>query len=145
MVERLIKKFTKKEEELVSILIQLGYRRTVANVLVYIANTGDVNSRDIERGTELRQPEVSLAIKDMTEWGWVKEQKQQNDGPGRKVRFFRLAKPFVEIVMDIESTRIRESQHLLTLIRAVRDHVSGRIPPPNWVAHPVAPNVPERN
>ncbi len=120
-----VTKFTKKEEELVSILMQLGYRRTIANVLVYIANTREVNSRDIERGTELRQPEVSLAIQDLEKWGWVEERKLEKEGSGRKVRLFRLAKPFADIVTDIENTRKSESQHHLTLIRTVRDQVTG--------------------
>jgi predicted transcriptional regulator len=120
-----VTKFTKKEEELISILMQLGYRRTIANVLVYIANTREVISRDIERGTELRQQEVSLAIQDLEKWGWVEERKLEKEGSGRKVRLFRLAKPFADIVTDIENKRTRESRHHLTLIRTVRDQVSG--------------------
>jgi predicted transcriptional regulator len=60
--------FTEKEEEFANLLIEIGTKRNVAKVLVFLANTPEATSRAIERGTDLRQPEVSIchAVPDRT-------------------------------------------------------------------------------
>jgi len=63
MKEQTIQLFTDKEEEFVNLLIEIGTKKTVAQMLVFLANTSTATSRDLERGTDLRQPEVSIAIK----------------------------------------------------------------------------------
>ena len=51
--------FTQDEEDLADLLIKTGLKRNVARVLVYLAHNPEATSREIERGTDLRQPEVS--------------------------------------------------------------------------------------
>ena len=63
MKEQTIQLFTDKEEEFVNLLIEIGTKKTDAQMLVFLANTPTATSRDLERGTDLRQPEVSIAIK----------------------------------------------------------------------------------
>ena len=46
--------FTEKEEEFTNLLITVGLPRIVAKVLVFLANTREASSRDIERGADLR-------------------------------------------------------------------------------------------
>ena len=60
MVTQNVMYFTDKEVEFVHLLVNIGIQRTVATVLVFLANTTGATSRDIERGTDLRQPEVRL-------------------------------------------------------------------------------------
>ena len=43
--------FTEKEEEFANLLIEIGTKRNVAKVLVFLANTPEATSRAIERGT----------------------------------------------------------------------------------------------
>ncbi len=71
MKEQSILVFTDKEEEFVNLLIKIGIKKTVAQTLVFLANTPEATSRELERGTDLRQPEVSIAIKYLDEQGWV--------------------------------------------------------------------------
>jgi predicted transcriptional regulator len=54
--------FTDKEENFVNLLIDIGTRKKITRVLVYLANTPEATSREIERDTDLRQPEVSTSI-----------------------------------------------------------------------------------
>jgi predicted transcriptional regulator len=55
--------FTDREEEFVNLLIRVGTRKAVALLLVFLARKPKATSLEIERGTDLRQPEVSIAIK----------------------------------------------------------------------------------
>ena len=55
-----------------NLLIEIGTSKNVAKMLVFLANTPEATSRDLERGTDMRQPEVSIAIKYLTDQGWIK-------------------------------------------------------------------------
>ena len=93
MLTKTIQLFTEKEEEFVNLLIEIGTRRNVAKMLVYLANIKEATSREIERGTDLRQPEVSIAIKYLEEQGWIKSWKTPSDKKGRPVWNYALAVP----------------------------------------------------
>ena len=58
MRQEKIQYFTEKEEEFVNLLIEIGMKKIVAKVLVFFAGTPEATSRDIERGADMRQPEV---------------------------------------------------------------------------------------
>jgi predicted transcriptional regulator len=51
-------------------------------VLVYLANTEEVASRDIEHGLDIRQPEVSAAMGYLTEKKWVSFRENRNESKG---------------------------------------------------------------
>jgi predicted transcriptional regulator len=114
-----------EEYRLVTILRDLGFKKTTACVLVYLTNVREASSRDIERGTGLRQPEVSLAIKEMDAWGWIAQQEHKNPGRGRRIKLFRLTKPFTRIAAEIETMKRKEAENDLQQVRKMRDHVSG--------------------
>jgi predicted transcriptional regulator len=116
--------FSKKEYEIVTILRELGFGRTTAKVLVYLAHVEEASSRDIERGTGLRQPEVSLAMQELKEWDWVAEREADRNGPGRKITFFRLAKPFAKIVADIGNRKKTEVRLCLARVQKIRNSLS---------------------
>ena len=71
MPGRNVQYFTEKEEEFTHLLIGIGFPRTVAKLLVLLGNTPEATSRDIERGADLRQPEVSIAMQYLHEQGWI--------------------------------------------------------------------------
>ena len=56
MLTKIIQLFTEKDEEFVNHLIEIGTRKNVAKMLVYLASIKEATSREIERGTDLRQP-----------------------------------------------------------------------------------------
>jgi predicted transcriptional regulator len=74
MQQKEIVLLTEEEEECVRLLMKIGTKRTVAQLLVYLAKTRDATSREIERGTDLRQPKVSMAIRFLDERGWITSQ-----------------------------------------------------------------------
>jgi predicted transcriptional regulator len=114
-----------EEYELVTILRELGFKKTTACVLVYLANVREASSRDIERGTDIRQPEVSLAIKEMDARGWIAKREQDTPGRGRRIKLFRLTKPFARIAADIDNEKRKEAENVLVLVRKMQDQVSG--------------------
>ena len=72
MRQETVEYFTDKEEEFANLLIEIGTKKNVAKVLVFLANTPEATSRAIERGTDMRQPEVSIAMKYLMNQDWIK-------------------------------------------------------------------------
>ena len=117
--------FTEKEEEFTELLMGLGLKRNVAKVLVYLANTKESTSRDIERGTDLRQPEVSIAMRFLTtEVNWVKSRESRAESKGRPVKIYELARPITEIMDSIEKDKKREAKTQLDLIQKLREYIA---------------------
>jgi predicted transcriptional regulator len=114
--------FTEKEEEFVSLLVGIGTRPQVAKLLVFLANVPEASSRSIERGTNLRQPEVSIAMKYLAERGWVSTRTEPATHKGRPVKIHQLALPITEIMNAIEKEKKSEARDQLALIRKLRDY-----------------------
>lgn len=97
-----IKQLDEKDEEIAIILISLGMSRYVARTLSYLQDGNEVTSIELERGTGLRQPEVSLAMKELNERGWINEREEKKSGKGRPYKVYSLKVGFYEIVNELE-------------------------------------------
>jgi predicted transcriptional regulator len=116
--------FTQREEEFANLLIKIGTKRNVAKVLVYLAHTPEATSRDIERGTDLRQPEVSIAMASMMDQKWVESRENKADNKGRPVKIYKLAVPISEIMDIIEKEKRNEANNQLKMIQKLRDYIN---------------------
>jgi predicted transcriptional regulator len=116
--------FTEREEAITDILIGLGLKRNVARVLVYLSSTEEATSRMIERGTDMRQPEVSMAMRQLREHQWVKSTESKADSKGRPVKIYRLSYPISVIMDSIESEKRKEAKIQLDLIQKLRETIS---------------------
>ncbi|NPA75136.1 MAG: ArsR family transcriptional regulator [Euryarchaeota archaeon] len=94
--------FTKEDEKLSELLQRAGLPRNVARTLVFMRKRDEVKSIEIEKNTDLRQPEVSIAMKYLREKGWVKKRDIKKEGKGRPIHGYKLSKPFSKIVEEIE-------------------------------------------
>ncbi len=115
--------FTPREEEFASLLTQIGIKRNIAKVLVYLAHTSEASSREIERGTDLRQPEVSIAMAAMMNQSWVESHDSRAENKGRPVKIYRLARPIGEIMDVIEADKRAEANTQLQMIQKLREYI----------------------
>jgi predicted transcriptional regulator len=97
-----IKQLDKKGEEIASTLISLGLSKYVARTLSYLQNGKEVTSIELERGAGLRQPEVSIAMNELKERGWIKEREEKKQGKGRPYRIYSLKIGFDDIIAQLE-------------------------------------------
>ncbi|MGA8377842.1 MAG: helix-turn-helix domain-containing protein, partial [Methanoregula sp.] len=63
--------------------MQIGIKKNAAKVLVFLANSSEATSHAIERGTDLRQPEVSLAMRYLMDQGWIMSWESKAESKGR--------------------------------------------------------------
>ena len=122
MRQEIIHYFTETEEEFVNRLVKMGTRKNVATVLVFLANLPKATSREIERGTDMRQPEISMAMKYLIEQGWIRNYDSPAEKKGRPVKIYELAKPIAEIMDCIGREKNGLPKNKLAFIRKLRNY-----------------------
>jgi len=97
-----MKQLDEKDEEIADILMSLGMSRNVAMALSYLQNTNAATSVDLERVARLRQPEVSIAMRQLKERNWISEKEEKKPGKGRPYKIYTLKVGFNDIVAQLE-------------------------------------------
>jgi predicted transcriptional regulator len=115
--------FTEKEEDFANLLAKIGTTRNVARVLVFLASTPEATSRVIEQSADLRQSEVSIAMRYLIGKDWITRRESKPESKGRAVRLYRLSRPFHEIMDIIENEKRREATNQLALVQKLQYHL----------------------
>ena len=112
--------FTEKEEEVTNLLTNLGFKKRVAKVMIYLSSKPESTTHDIERGTDLRQPEVSLATGYLIDKKWLVCKEVREKKTGRPAKTFRLAKTLSEIFNSIEVQKKNETSAKMQMMKKLR-------------------------
>jgi predicted transcriptional regulator len=104
-----IKQLDKKDEEIADALIILGLSRNAATTLAYMQNTKSATSIELERSARLRQPEVSMTMKNLIELGWIDESEEKKPGKGRPFKIYSLKVGFKDIIAELEKQQKKAS------------------------------------
>lgn len=115
--------FSEHEEGFCQLLTMLGIRRNVARSLVFLASVQETTSRDVERGTDLRQPEVSLAMQHLVKRAWVSVRLYRPENRGRPGKVYSLALPLETILSVIEEEKRHEAIRTIQLTEKMYDFV----------------------
>jgi len=114
-------RFDDKDIEVVETLRSLGVPRKVSNMLAYLANGVEATSRDIERGSDLRQPEVSIALRTLRKHNWIEEKISRSDGTGRPMKVYRLKTPIEDILRFYEQEKMQEANKAMESIQRLKE------------------------
>jgi predicted transcriptional regulator len=74
----------------IEILKSLKMPRGAAALITYLSNTSEATSREIEMGTGISQPNVSIAMRTLHENNWVTEREVRRGGKGRPKKIYSL-------------------------------------------------------
>jgi predicted transcriptional regulator len=121
MKQKTVQYFTKEEEKFANLLTDIGLKKNVSILMVFLANTPVATSREIERGSDMRQPEVSVAMKYLIDKGWAKESGDPSRTKGRPQKKYSLAVPMKDILAIIEKEKNHETETRLKLVRKMKD------------------------
>ncbi len=120
MKESFVLRFDEKDIEVVETLRSLGVPRKVSNMLAYLASGTEATSRDIERGSDLRQPEVSIALRTLRKNNWIEEKVCKSDGTGRPMKVYKLRTPIEEILHFYEQEKLNEANKAMQSIQRLK-------------------------
>lgn len=113
--------FDERDLEFIDILRNLNISRNVASTLAYLSSVDEATSKDLELGSELRQPEVSIAMRELRSYGWIDEREIKKEGKGRPMKVYRLALPLHEIVNHLERQTREEAQRTMENIEKLKN------------------------
>ena len=119
--EDTVKVLDEKDLEFIDTLRSLKVPRNVAALIIYLANVNEATSKDIEVGTNLRQPEVSIGMRTLRQNNWIEQRNIRTDGKGRPRILYRLNVPIEKIVQHYEEERNRESAIVMGSIQRLKD------------------------
>jgi predicted transcriptional regulator len=121
MREKKPRNMNEKEYEMVELLRKLDMNRPVALTIATLASGDEITSREIEATSDLRQPEVSIAMRFLRDNNWVEiREEKKNEGKGRPVKLYRLITPLEEIIGSIEEKVLHESRSVLENIERLK-------------------------
>ena len=112
--------WSREDDRLVDLLMSTGMRKNVAKTLVFVQKSPETTSVDIETHTSLRQPEVSIAMQELRDRGWIEKRDIKKKGKGRPVHAYRLAKGFPEIIDCIEEDEKKRVAEILRNVDQLR-------------------------
>ena len=116
-----VKVLDDNDREFVEVLRELGIPRNVASMITYLANVDEATSREIEIGSSLRQPEVSIAMRTLRTHNWVEEREIKKNGKGRPMKVYKLTITLGDIIKYFEDEKRRESAKTMESIEKLKE------------------------
>jgi predicted transcriptional regulator len=121
MKQTSIKVLDDKDREFIDALRNLNVPRNVATLITYLANVTETSSREIELGTNLRQPEVSIAMRTLRQNNWANERNIKAEGKGRPTIVYKLNVPLESIINHYEEVSKQESAQAMMSIQRLKE------------------------
>jgi len=124
MRESTVKILDDKDMEFVETLRSLNVPRNVATLITFLANVDEASSREIEMGSDLRQPEVSIAMRTLRDNNWIEEKEIKREGKGRPMKVYSLKAKIDEIISHFEEEKLHESAQAMESIQRLKQLIS---------------------
>ena len=100
------------DDKVVQIFTDLGMPKNLAKTLLYISQVDECRSADVERGANLRQPEVSVAMQELRKRGWATKRDLKKKGKGRPVHVYKLTAPLSRVIKELEEEKMEEVNNI---------------------------------
>ncbi len=113
---------SEKELATADLLKRAGMQSVVAKVVVVLARGDEIVSVKIEGLTELRQPEVSIAMRELVRKKWAKRRSIRKPGKGRPLNGYVLCVKLADIVAELDSAqkkKAQEMEHTMSRLRRI--------------------------
>lgn len=120
MIEKESQFLTKKQRVIEEALLNLGYHKPMARVLLFFLKNEKGFSRDIEHEFNLRQPEVSTCTKILREQGIITSEDVKGNGKGRPCIEFQRNTSSESLLNEIIKEKEQEllkSQELISNLK----------------------------
>jgi len=110
--------------EFVETLRSLSVPRNVATLITFLANVDEASSREIEMGSDLRQPEVSIAMRTLRDNNWIEEKEIKREGKGRPMKVYSLKAGIDDVIKHFEEEKLNESAQAMESIQRLKQLIS---------------------
>ena len=109
MMQKNIYSLDAVDDKAVQLFTKLGMPKNLAKTLLYVSQIDECKSAEVERGADLRQPEVSIAMQELRNRGWVEVQSfKKKKGKGRPIHIYKATMPLSQVMEEIEQEKSKE-------------------------------------
>ena len=115
-----------QDDKIIKVFTELGMPRNLAKTLVYISQVEECRSAELEHGANLRQPEVSVAMHELTKKGWIKKRDIKKKGKGRPVHLYKLTSSLDDIIKSFENEKMKEINSIKNDLEQLRSLINKR-------------------
>jgi predicted transcriptional regulator len=126
MVKRQYYRLNSQDEKIVKVFSDLGMPRNLAKTLMYISQTEECRSAEIEHGANLRQPEVSVAMQVLQQKGWIAKRDLKKKGKGRPVHLYKLTSPINDIIKNFEREKLKQIDNIKNDLEELKTLIESR-------------------
>ncbi|UCC92222.1 MAG: MarR family transcriptional regulator [Thermoplasmata archaeon] len=103
-------------------LASTGMPKGIARTLAYLSSKEEwATSKDIEKATNLRQPEVSIAVRELEDKGWVERDSLKRESKGRPINIYRMSVKLDKVYTSIEATEKAKIGEVEDNLKHIRD------------------------
>ena len=119
-------KMGQQDEKAIRLFEELGMPKNLAKTLLYVSQVDECRSLDIEQKTNLRQPEVSIAMQKLIKKGWIKKRDLRKKGKGRPVHIYKLNSPLNVILKNFEKEKLDEIDSIKKDLTQLKNIIENR-------------------
>ena len=126
MIKRQYYRLNSQDEKIVKVFSDLGMPRNLAKTLMYISQSEECRSAEIEHGANLRQPEVSVAMQVLQNKGWIQKRDLKKKGKGRPVHLYKLTSPINDIIKNFEKEKVKQIDNIKDDLEELKTLINSR-------------------
>jgi len=109
-------------KDTIEALASTGMPKGIARTLAYLSSKEEwATSREIEKATRLRQPEVSIAVRDLEDRGWVERDSLKRESKGRPINIYKMSVKLDNVYSSIEVDEKAKISELETNLEHIRE------------------------
>ena len=102
----------KEDDKTVQLFNKLGMPKNLAKILICMSHFHECKCADVEQRADLRQPEVSIAMKELRRRGWIKKRDFKKEGKGRPIHIYKSNSNLLEILKTFEQEKLNEVENV---------------------------------
>ncbi len=126
MKQKNVYKLDEEEGKAIQLFVNLGMPKNLAKTLLYVSQFDECRCADVEQGTDMRQPEVSVAMQELRRRGWVKKQDFKQKGKGRPIHIYKPTTQLSDILNVFEQEKLKEVENVKNDITALKEIIENR-------------------
>ncbi|MFW6120971.1 MAG: ArsR family transcriptional regulator [Petrotogales bacterium] len=116
----------KEDEEIIRLFTDLGMPKNLSKTLMYLCQVDECRSGDVERGADLRQPEVSVAMQELRKRGWVKKRDLKKKSKGRPVHIYEPTTDLSKVWKSLEQEKLKEIESVKSGLSELENIIKNR-------------------
>ena len=115
-----------KDNKIIDVFSDLGVPKNLAKTLMYISKVDECRSSEIEHGANLRQPEVSVAMQQLTDMGWISKRNKKKEGKGRPIYLYKMETTLEDVIDHYEQEKLDQINTIKKDLKELKELIDSR-------------------